>query len=466
LAKAIGKYLDSKRVQDVLAESFNPDSEDTGNSIRTQNRIRARTARRWMKKMGFVYNTVKKGVYIDGHEREDVVNYRQSTFIPLWRKYEHRFVIFKEDGSWRLPQLLPGEVPVVLVTHDESTFNANDGKRRVWMKKDAPPLRKKERGKGIMVSGFLTPGGRLAVPEHITDEMLLDETLHPQWPCKDDGTPHRDAMIYLEYGKDNYWTGDKMVDHALTIALPIFRVAFPGCQALFAFDNASNHCCYKNDALLSAKMNLGPGGKQPYMRETFIHRLGRPQLMVWPDTLAIPAHLRGKQKGIMQVLKERKLWPENGRRSDGFNFLLECPKDSNRTGCSPDSNLSPGCCARRVLAAEQDFQQQKGRLQEELESRGQLVIFYPKFHCELNFIERYWCGCKWYARENCQYSLTGLRETVPTALNSVTSSTIHRHYLHCVRILKAYESGAVYGTKEFKETVYKGHRQVADKSKW
>lgn len=164
----------------------------------------------------------------------------------------------------------------------------------------------------------------------------------------------------------------------------------------------------------------------------------------------------------MQVLKERKLWPKNGRRSDGFNFLLECPVDSNRTGCKPEG----GCCARTVLSAEPDFQQQKGCLQEELECRGQLVIFYPKFHCELNFIERYWCGCKWYARENCQYTLEGLRETVPEALNSVPSATIHRHYLHCVRIINAYASGAEYGSREFKERVYKAHRQVVDKSKW
>jgi len=108
-------------------------------------------------------------------------------------------------------------------------------------------------------------------------------------------------------------------------------------------------------------------------------------LLMWPDTAPIPSRLRGKQKGIMQVLKERKLWPKNGRRSDGFNFLLECPVDLNCTGCKPEG----GCCARTVLSAEPDFQQQKGGLQEELECRGQLVIFYPKFHCELNFIERY-----------------------------------------------------------------------------
>ena len=35
-------------------------------------------------------------------------------------------------------------------------------------------------------------------------------------------------MVYLEYGMDNYWTGEKMVDHSITVALPIFRLAFPG----------------------------------------------------------------------------------------------------------------------------------------------------------------------------------------------------------------------------------------------
>ena len=61
--------------------------------------------------------------------------------------------------------------------------------------------------------------------------------------------------------------------------------------------------------------------------------------------------------------------------------------------------------------------------------------------------ERYWCGCKWYARENCQYSLDGLRETVPAALSSVSSATIHRHYLHCMRIIEAYGCGVTDGLR-------------------
>ena len=85
---------------------------------------------------------------------------------------------------------------------------------------------------------------------------------------------------------------------------------------------------------------------------------------------------------------------------------------------------------------------------------------YPLFHL------RYWCRREWYARENCLYTFTGLREKVPEALNSVSPTTIHHHYLHCMRTIDAYAAGVKYGTEEFKKRVYKGHRQVVDKSKW
>jgi hypothetical protein len=92
------------------------------------------------------------------------------------------------------------------------------------------------------------------------------------------------------------------------------------------------------------------------------------------------------------------------------------------------------------------------------------VIFSPKFHCELNFIEHAWCSCKWYAREHCEYSLESLRRIQPEALKSVSSVTINRYYRRCMRILNAYDSGFHYGTKTFKDHVYKSHRIV--KSKW
>ena len=96
--------------------------------------------------------------------------------------------------------LQSGERPFVLVTHDESTFNANDGKRRLWSQEEQP-LRPKGKGKGIMVSGFLTPGGILKVPARISDAQLLAD---PTWVLNNEEGPVRQAIKYLEYGKDNY----------------------------------------------------------------------------------------------------------------------------------------------------------------------------------------------------------------------------------------------------------------------
>ena len=36
------------------------------------------TTRRWLAKLGYELKEVKKGIYVDGHEREDVVTYRKS----------------------------------------------------------------------------------------------------------------------------------------------------------------------------------------------------------------------------------------------------------------------------------------------------------------------------------------------------------------------------------------------------
>ena len=398
--------------------------------------------------MGFSYHEVKKGVYVDGHEREDVVKYRNDVFLKAWTKASRRFVTFKEDGSWEMPSdLQPGEKPLVLVTHDESTFNANDGKRRLWSQEGEQPLRPKGKGKGIMVSCFLTPGGILTVPAHIPDAQLLADST---WLRDDEGVPVRQAIKYLEYGKDNYWTGEKMVEHT-EFAIKMLKLAFPGCEGLYAFDNASNHCAYAPDALIATKMNLGPGGKQPVLRDGWDHVQNLPHSMVFSQDYPDP-RLRGQPKGIRQVLVERGLWQDH--RKDGSKFLLSCPKGKKQFGCDPA--LNGECCATTLLQSQKDFKEQKGALQELVESTGDSAIFYPKFHCELNFIERFWCAAKYYTRENCGYTLDDLRKTIPAAFQSVPVATINRHYRHCVRTIEAYKDGFRYGTKEFVD----GHTKI------
>jgi len=128
-----------------------------------------------------------------------------------------------------------------------------------------------------MVSEFLTPRGCLAV--HISI----------------DGLPRQQATEYLEYGQDNYWSGEKMVQHTLEVAIPIER-AFPGKQVVFLFDNTSNYDAYAPDALLVGGMNLGPVVCKLSCGGIYTCKAA-PAVYVFPENHPIP-DLQGKAKGI------------------------------------------------------------------------------------------------------------------------------------------------------------------------
>ena len=52
-------------------------------------------------------------------------------------------------------------------------------------------------------------------------------------------------------------------------AILIFEALYSNCIAVFAFNNSSNHSAFSEDALITSRMNLGPGGKQPIIYDTF-----------------------------------------------------------------------------------------------------------------------------------------------------------------------------------------------------
>ena len=78
----VSKYFESQnsavnmmRIEAVLQTPSQPESgtQRTG--------ICDRTAKRWFLKLGWKWGKNKKG-YCDGHEREDVVQYREKVFCP------------------------------------------------------------------------------------------------------------------------------------------------------------------------------------------------------------------------------------------------------------------------------------------------------------------------------------------------------------------------------------------------
>ena len=81
------------------------------------------------------------------------------------------------------------------------------------------------------------------------------------------------------------------------------------------------------------------------------------------------------QKGLKRLLEDRKIHTKGMKRDDMVKIVSE------------------------II----DFRFQKTRVEEMILSKGHRVMFLPKFHCELNPIERVWCQAEQFTRSHCDY---------------------------------------------------------------
>src|SRR5438128_4161038 len=185
--------------------------------------ISEKTAKRWLKKLGFVFSRFTKGIYFDGHERSDVVEFCKkfledmtelSIIILLHRNIcsEINFLYFSRYQKMMPvftgnqleirtdPELNEFEHLHILVTHDESTFDSNDGRREGWHPRNEQPLRKKSRGRSIHVSEFLT--------ETIGRLKLSNEQIE----AFGNSIPHEACVImYPGKNQDGWWNLQQLI---------------------------------------------------------------------------------------------------------------------------------------------------------------------------------------------------------------------------------------------------------------
>ncbi|OAD72411.1 hypothetical protein PHYBLDRAFT_169542 [Phycomyces blakesleeanus NRRL 1555(-)] len=288
---------------------------------------------------------------------------------------------FENEETVVLPVLRSDEIEHVLVTQDESTFYANDGKDTMWLMEVENPIRKKGPRMSLMISEF---------------------------KCVCHGTMTRGACLSREVfhpgaDRDGYWTSADMLKQLKNNVIPLFELIHPGCKAVFSFDQSTNHKVYGQNALISSKMNLND---KEIEDNDFCS--------LW-DTVFVRNDVEEKSrqwvqnkikyvKGIRHILEEHGLWLEK----DPYNPIKKWQLDCKSKDISEDSK----CCAHHFLASQPDFMSQKTALHEAVEDSGHIFELYPKFHCKCNWIERYWGAAKRKARLQCDYHWKNKKNTI------------------------------------------------------
>jgi hypothetical protein len=424
LRKLSGQKLNPTHFQDWVNNGYLKDRPEL------QTKISLKTSHRWMLLLGFKYGKWKKGVYIDGHERGDVVSYRKK-FLERFANYRKRTIEYDGEDMSRVfgPQQEPGR-PLIVIYHDESTYYANDDGGYGWFESERPPLRKKGQGLSLMVSDFI---------------------------CSCHGfLPGVRELLEAGENREGYWTSDHLVEQLKCKALPIFAEYHPNCDLLFIFDNSSNHAALPEDARVASRMNLNAGGGNvPIMRNGwFIDRNGNRvvQEMFYLDD-SDPDNIVAVPKGIKMILKERNLWPR-GR----FNLSCKLVADHKDDG---------SCCARKLMSIQPDFLENNTKLTDCAEtfsnSRDDLEVlidFLPKFHCELNPIELCWSESKRHVRKECDYTFEGLKEHVPKSFEHIDILHIRKYYRMIYRYMDLYSAGLSLELAEYANKKYSSHRMI------
>ena len=414
-----------------------------------------KTAYRWLLRLGFSASAEQKGVYVDGHERPDVLEYRDTVFLPRIAALQAKTIQYHEvDGILYVtpPVLSEGEKRHIIYFHDESCFHAFDFKKRIWLDSTQQKVpRKGGQGRLIHVSDFISTEGRIVLKNQ-------------------DGTIIEDARKIIFPGKNgDPWWDTKQLLQQLDSAITLHEKIQPDIIAVFVFDQSSAHNSHGDGALSAFDMNLTCGGaKAPQNATIFPPFCG--SIAGQAQQLSYFESPTGKlrPKGIKLILEERRCYPDLSIPI----FEGKAPKAKCQPRC-PDPVADPlfvmdfdldtkPCCLARILQNHPDFRAQKSAIEQLIVDRGHKCLFLPKFHCELNAIEMYWGYSKALFRQVTKATFKDGQREVIIALDSCKLDTMRRFCNRSYRFMDAYKQGLSIKAAAWCVRKQKGHRAISE----
>ncbi|KIJ30500.1 hypothetical protein M422DRAFT_187082, partial [Sphaerobolus stellatus SS14] len=383
-----------------------------------------RTVCCWLYAMSYHYGKVKNRMYVDGHERADVIEYRQSVFLPLWLQLEARMTTWTSDNE------------VILVTHDESIFYAHDRRNTHWIhKSEKPEPVCKGEGVSIMVSDFCLP--------------------ELGWLTLKDGTDKAQILFRVSKNRDGYFDSVALMAQTEK-AINLFEDNFgDSAIAAFGFDNAPSHQKRAADALSARHMPKNtklwtPMKEGIKMCDGFNPLTQQRQSFYFPDNHPIrPGYF-----------KEMRLILEECGFENAGKLPAQCGKSFNCANTGPDV----ACCCHRILFNQKDFLEQKPALVELVENRSHIAFFYPKFHCEVNFIEQTWESAKAHYRiQPLTQNKAQMEQNIWESLDQVDIIKMRCFANQSARFLDAYQKGLNGAQAMWANRKYHGHRVLPEK---
>ena len=286
----------------------------------------------WMKQLGFKYEVRKKSYYVDNHDSQENVLYRNK-FIDRYFDYELRcyrwysipktkknemvqngdlldelgyeyekdginmveyhvddHVSFQETCS-SLPyggnlsiRKDPNLKPLMINGQDEVIFRQNTFTGSSWTLPDGTKqLLPKDDGQGLMLSSFCSRelGYGYSVPPDIL-KIVNEKRKSEKYDDENaaiikNGSANKPPLTIspfareLEYGNNHegYWMYENMILQ-LEDCVDVLKVTHPEFEFLFLFDHSNGHDRLQPNGLNRNKISVRFGGKQSVMRETLL----------------------------------------------------------------------------------------------------------------------------------------------------------------------------------------------------
>ncbi|KAK3820326.1 MAG: hypothetical protein J3Q66DRAFT_429196 [Benniella sp.] len=461
------------------------------------------TARRYLKEtFNWVRSRRSAGMFNDGHDSEEVKAYR-SSFLEEIEEIKRRMM--------RLPGCRPeglkdGERPLIFYTHDESSFQTNDCGQFVYHPKGERPFYKKGSGGSFMVSEFLSEvdGPIKAVRKIIHSGKANDG----YWNGKQ---MYRQLRRLLAYHKRNHSDCDAVIaiDNARNHtgyapdALDAYKMNKGMGNEKQKNQYVPKGMWYIQDGVRVDQSYIGENGFTKGITAVLQERginfegitRGKCQkchdqfdtderaccqarlLSQQPDFMAQPTLLEGvvqdfnEGKDMGSIEEEESEESENEEEEGRVGVKAKQMKKNQR---KMKEHREEQKTKERKQKEDQDQDQDWGKEKEEEEEKEKdpkdqngvqvaRLILYPKFHCELNFIEMYWGLVKRVTRSGYHSSPKSLRSALPGALDSVSIETIRRFAGRSFRYMEAYRNDFSGPKAEEEMKKYTSHRRLSER---